>query len=82
MCVKHCHVIECSQVITVRMTSSLVAMEGAFLIMIGVMAIMTVEITVMKMDVSNGRWEEILFKALILEQSQMFYNENTIVLNP
>ena len=56
------------QVITVHHASSLVAMEGAFLILIGVMAIMTVEITVMKMDVSNGRYEEtqcfILYKAL------------------
>ena len=33
-------------------------MEDAFLIPVGVMAIMTVEITVTKMDVSDGRWEE------------------------
>ena len=39
-------------------TSSLVTMEAAFLIIVGVMAIMTVEITVMKMDVSDGEWEE------------------------
>ena len=35
-----------------HLTSSLVTMEIAFMILIGVMAIMTVEITVMKMDVS------------------------------
>ena len=32
--------------------------EDAFLILVGVMAIMTVEITVMKMDVSDGRFED------------------------
>ena len=31
-------------------------MEGAFLLIIGAMAILIVEITVMKMDVSDGRW--------------------------
>ena len=35
-----------------------VTMEGALMIMICVMAIMTVEITVTKMDVSDDRWEE------------------------
>ena len=40
-----------SQVITVDYTGSLVTMEGAFLIIVGVMAIMTVEITVTKRDV-------------------------------
>ena len=40
-------------------TPSFVTMEGAFLIMISVMAIMTVEITVMKMDVSGDRWEKL-----------------------
>ena len=40
-------------------TSSLATMEGALLIMIGVMSIITVGITVTKMDVSDGRWEEI-----------------------
>ena len=43
-----------SQVITVYPTSSLVTMEGAFLMIISVMAQMTVEITVTKMDVSDG----------------------------
>ena len=40
-----------SQVITVDHTGSLVTMEGAFLIIVGVMAITTVEITVTKRDV-------------------------------
>ena len=51
-----------SQVLTiVHRTNSLVTMEGAFLMILGVMAIVTVEITVMKMDVSDGRWEETHF---------------------
>ena len=51
-----------SQVITAHHTSSLAIMEGAFMIIIGVMAIpMTVEITVMKKDVvCDTRWEETL----------------------
>ena len=49
-----------SQAMSVQRTSSFVTMEGAFLIMIGVMAIMTVEIAVMKKDaVCDVRWEEI-----------------------
>ena len=48
------------QQVTVQHTSSLVPMEGALLIMIGVMSIITVEITVTKMDVSDGRWEGIM----------------------
>ena len=36
-------------------TSSFATMEGVFLIILGVMAIVTVEIIVMKMDVSDGR---------------------------
>ena len=47
--------------------SSRVTMEPAFLCVVCVMAMMTVEITVMKMDVSDGKW--IFYKALILEQS-------------
>ena len=48
-----------SQVITVHHISSLVTMEGAFPIIIGVTTIMTVEITVTKMDaVCDVRWEE------------------------
>ena len=66
------------QVITVHHTSLLVPMEGAFLILIGVMALMTVEITVMKMDVSNGRWEEtrcsILYRSLVLVQKKIVHN--------
>ena len=42
-----------SQVIAVH-----VKMESAFIMMVGVMAMMTVEITVMKKDVGDGRWEE------------------------
>ena len=49
-------------------------MEDAFLIPAGVMAMMTVEITVTKMNVSDGRWEEthcfILNKALILNRTE------------
>ena len=45
----HCHI-----------TRSFVTMEGAFPFIASVMAKMTVEITVMKMDVSDGRWEEII----------------------
>ena len=45
-------------------TSLLVTMEGAFLIIIGVMAIMTVEITVMNMDVSYRRGDETLSACL------------------
>ena len=45
-------------------------MEGAFLIRLDVTAIMTVKITVTKMDVSDRRWEEsqcfILYKAHII----------------
>ena len=40
-------------------TSSLVTIEDAFLVLVSVMALMTVEITVMKMNVSDGKWEEI-----------------------
>ena len=40
-------------------TNSLVTMEGAFMITLGVMAILTVEMLVTKMDVSDGRWKEI-----------------------
>ena len=47
--------------VTVGHTRPLVTMEGAFLNMLGVMAIMTVETTVMKMDVCDGRWEETVF---------------------
>ena len=48
-----------SQVITVHHTSLHVTIEGALLIIIGVMAIMIVEITVTKMDaVCDVRWEE------------------------
>ena len=43
-----------SQVTTVHHTRPLVTMEGAYLILIGVTAIMTVEITVTKMGVSDG----------------------------
>ena len=51
-----------SQVITVHRISLLVTMEGAFLITIGVTTIMTVEITVMKMDaVCDVKWEKTLF---------------------
>ena len=39
----------------------LVTMESAFLSMKGVMATMTVEITVTKLDVSEGKWEKTLF---------------------
>ena len=52
------HIQLISQVINVHPTLSLVTMEGVFLIIVGVMAITTVEITVTKMDVSDGRWEE------------------------
>ena len=45
------------QVITVHLTSSPVIKEGVFMILKGAMTMMTVEITVMKMDVSHGRWE-------------------------
>ena len=41
------------QVIAVHVT-----MEGALIMMVGVMAMMTVEITVMKKDVCDGRWGE------------------------
>ena len=55
-----------SQVITVHHTSSLATMEGAFMIIIGVMAIaMTVEITVMKKDaVCDTRWEEVFYTCI------------------
>ena len=42
-----------SQVIPVHVT-----MESAFILISGVMAMMTVEITVMKKDVGDGRWGE------------------------
>ena len=48
--------------------STLVTMEGAFQIIVGVMAIMTVEITVTKMDVSDG-------KRYSVQYFRMFYNE-------
>ena len=53
----------CLQVITVHHTSSLATMEGAFMKIIGVMAMtMTVEITVMKKDVvCDARWGETVF---------------------
>ena len=62
-----------SQVITVHRTSLLVTMESAFMMIIGVMTIMTVEITVMKMDVSDVRWDElyVYFTRLILRHSKI-----------
>ena len=53
-----------SQVMSVHRTSLFVTMECAFMMIIGVMTIMTVEITVMKMDVSEVIWEEMYFTRL------------------
>ena len=54
--------IQLIQVLDVERTCTLVTMEGALVSLIGVIAIMTVEITVMKIDVSGGR-REIFCKA-------------------
>ena len=51
------HIQLTSQVMTVDRTSLPVTMEGAYLILKSAMTIMTVEIIVMKMNVSDGRWE-------------------------
>ena len=64
-----------SQVITVHRL--LVTMEGAFLILVGVMAIMTVEITVMKMNVSNGRCEET--QCFIVHKGLIFYLQSKVL---
>ena len=47
--------IQLIQVMDVEGTCTLVTMEGALVSLIGVIAIMTVEITVTKIDVSGGR---------------------------
>ena len=65
--------IECLNALSqISVTTHLfVTMEGALLIMICVMAIMTVEITATKMDVSDDRWEEthcIFIKPLLIER--------------
>ena len=56
----------------VKRTCSLVTMEGALMGMIGVMAIMTVEITVMKIDVSGER-RGIFFARPIIEQHLVYH---------
>ena len=56
MWTNYLHAIHFSQVITVHRSSSLVTMEGAFLIMISVTTMMTVEITVMKNAVCGVRY--------------------------
>ena len=57
----HMYIQLISQVLTVnRRTCSLVTMEDAFLVIMRVLALISVEITVTTV-VSDGRWEEILF---------------------
>ena len=59
-------------------------MEGAFLNIIGVTATMIVEITVMKMDVCDGRWEDtqyFTFCKALFRTEQNILNESTTVQN-